>query len=112
MNEWIDQLQNAFDPDQLKEETDKINCILSTKELVQYYKTKTESTESSPSGRHMGHYKLIIHNEDLTSLITAMLNIGLLTGNALKRWKRTLSAMLKKRHWPTKNSQTGDYSIV
>ena len=88
VNNLIDQLRHAFDPDQLNEETDKINRILSNEEFVRYFKTKSKSTESLPSGWHMGHYKSIVQDESLVSLITAMLNVGLLTGTARERWKQ------------------------
>ena len=45
---------------------------------------------------HIGHYKTIIEDKKLTSLMTAMLNIGLQAGVALERWKHTLSIMPKK----------------
>ena len=44
----------------------------------------------------MGHYKTAAYNEALTLLHTQMLNIGLLSGVALDRWKKTLSLMLEK----------------
>ena len=65
-------------------------------EFTWYFCTKDELTESSPSGRHIRHYKTIIEDKKLTSLMIAMLNIGLQAGVALERWKHTLSIMLKK----------------
>ena len=44
----------------------------------------------------MGHYKAAAYSESLTLLHTQMLNIGLLSGVALNRWKRTTSLMLEK----------------
>ena len=35
-------------------------------------------------------------NDDLVDVIVSMLNIGLITGQALDRWKRTVSLMLEK----------------
>ena len=44
----------------------------------------------------MGHYKTILDNDELVDLQVAMINIGLRTGMALERWKRTISVMLEK----------------
>ena len=44
----------------------------------------------------MGHYKVILGNNDIAELQVAMLNIGLRTGVALDRCKRTISVMLEK----------------
>ena len=65
-------------------------------EFRHYFKTKKESTESSPSGRHIGHYKAILGNDELVEMVVAMLNIGLATGNDLHRWQQTISVMLEK----------------
>ena len=65
-------------------------------EFRHYFKTKKESTKSSPSGRHIGHYKAILGNDDLVEMVVAMLNIGLATGIALHRWPQTISGMLEK----------------
>ena len=96
VNEWVDQLQRAYKEDELQQEVDNINRPISEDEFIKYFKNKDELTKSSPSGRHIGHYIAILNNDDLVSLITAMLNIGLIAGTALKRWKQTLSVMLEK----------------
>ena len=44
----------------------------------------------------MGHYKAILHEDCLVDLHVALLNIGMRTGHALDRWKRTISIMLEK----------------
>ena len=44
----------------------------------------------------MGHYKTILDIDELVDLHIAMLNIGLQTGVALERWKRSMSLMLEK----------------
>ena len=96
VNNWVKNLKRAYDEETLREEAAKIGAPIEVESFRQYFSTKPESTESSPSKRHMGHYKAIVNNKDLVQLHTHMLNIGLLTGTALLRWKSTLSLMLEK----------------
>ena len=96
VNRWVKQLQRAYCEEDLRAETEAINRLTTEGEFRTYFKNKPESTESSPSGRHVGHYKSILGDDDLVSLIVAMCNIGLASGIALNRWKTTLSVMLEK----------------
>ena len=96
VKKWVEQLQRAYKEDELQQEVDNINRLISEDEFKTYFKNKDESTKSSPSGRHIGHYKAILDDDDLVSNITAMLNIGLIAGTALERWKQTLSVKLEK----------------
>ena len=73
-----------------------MNKDVTEEDFLFHFKHKDESTEASPSGRHMGHYKATLANEDFVDLHVAMINIGLKTGQALKRWKNTISVMLEK----------------
>ena len=73
----------AHDPAALAEETAKLNNDISPSEFKHYFRHKNESTESLPSGRHIGHYKAALHDNDIVDLHVAMLNIGLRTGHAL-----------------------------
>ena len=56
-------------------------------EFISFYKKKRESTESSPSERHVGHYKVVAGNEYLDHLHTVMINIGIINEVALSRWE-------------------------
>jgi hypothetical protein len=44
------------------------------------YRAMPEYTSSSPSGRHIGHYKAISTSDYLSSLFAAMMSIPLMTG--------------------------------
>ena len=52
--------------------------------------------ESSPSGRHVGHYKVAAKVEDLSWLHTVMINVSLLCGVSLDRWKSFFNIMIEK----------------
>ena len=96
VNRFIDNLQTAFDEEKLQEEARKINAPVTVGEFRHYFKKKKESTESSPSGRHIGHYKAILDNDEIVDLLVSMLNIGINTGCSLSRWQQTVSVMLEK----------------
>ena len=85
VNAYIKNLQRAFDKTSQKEKIEKINAIVTAGEFRHYLKKKKESTESSPSGRHIGHYKAILGSDKLVEMVVAMLNIRLVTGSALQR---------------------------
>ena len=84
---WISHIKQKYDEIELKEEANKVSQPITTFEFINYFKKKTEKTESSPSGRHIGHYKSILINEDLVNLHVIMLNIPLKCGFACQRWK-------------------------
>jgi hypothetical protein len=46
----------------------------------------TESTTTSPSGRHLGHYKALIQDPILLRCLTLFLNIALSNGITIPRW--------------------------
>ena len=68
VNEFIANMKVAFDPVSLEEERAKINEDITPESFRHYFRHKSESTESSPSGRHIGHYKAILQNDDLVDL--------------------------------------------
>ena len=96
VNEWVDQLKTAYDADTHKDKAAEIDKPITNAEFRKYFKSKKESTESSPLQRHVGHYKAALASDDIVTVLVAMLNIGMLCGVALPRWKRTVSIMLEK----------------
>ena len=91
----------------------KINHEVSTEDFYHGFLHWKESTSTSPSGRHLGHYKAIINdpkrkkearNEnymskcklDLLELYTNLVNIPLKYGFAPERWCTSITVMLEK----------------
>jgi hypothetical protein len=60
------------------------------------YKIAKETTSSSPSGRHIGHYKAVIKDPSLSALHAVMMSIPFQTGVFPERWKRVTDIMLEK----------------
>jgi hypothetical protein len=55
-----------------------------------------EKKATSASGRHLGHYKAIIHNPKLTDLMCKMMSLPWKHGVCLDRWLKVNDVMLSK----------------
>jgi hypothetical protein len=81
-NTWVQALQSlVYSP---------IKLLLSPEDFKQFFKRKQESTSSSPSGRHMGHYKVMLDELQLgrpllAEIITAIAQISFITSSPLPR---------------------------
>lgn len=66
-----------------------------------YMQNIYEKRSSSPSGRHYGHYKTILdNNEEILKIIHGVLEITLQTNIILSRWKKTVTALIEKKVAP------------
>jgi hypothetical protein len=61
------------------------------------YKTVTENTSSSPSGRHVGHYKAAVMCDALSALHAAMMTIPFQAGFSPKLWQCIIDILLEKQ---------------
>ena len=96
VNKWIGKLKAAYYVDKLQDEVKKISEIIEVETFQQLYATKRELTESSPSGRHVWHYKVAAVDDDLSWLHLTMLNKELICGFANDRWKYSNNIMIEK----------------
>jgi hypothetical protein len=55
-----------------------------------------ENTSSSPSGRHLTHYKLLACDANLSALLATMITIPFRHGFAPSRWLTAIQIMLEK----------------
>jgi hypothetical protein len=60
------------------------------------YRVAKESTSSSPSGRHIGHYKASLADPTLVSLHTTMISLPFQVGLIPNHWKCIIDIMLEK----------------
>ena len=96
IREYVHGLCRAYD-EKFKNEADRINDPVSFQDFIHYFKHKKESTESLPSGRHVGHYKAVVQHPGIIQVHIDMANIGIKCGCALDRWKRVIGIMLEKK---------------
>jgi hypothetical protein len=52
-------------PEEIKVLSEKIDCEISEEDFILGFKKWKESTSTSPSGWHLGHYKAIVYDLDL-----------------------------------------------
>lgn len=65
-------------------------------EFIQTYKYVKELTSSSPSGRHVGHYKAILKDTTLIQMHCAMMSLPFQNGFAPEFWMHVTDIMLEK----------------
>jgi hypothetical protein len=73
-----------------------ISSTISDDDFRKTVKNWKESTSTSPSGRHLGHYKTAILDDDITQLHVDMLNLPIQLGFAPERWTHSVTPMIEK----------------
>ena len=73
-----------------------IDSEVTEKELRNLLKKTRESTASSPSGLHMGHYKVGATMKDMCAILSTMISIPLIHGFSPQRWQNSIHVMLEK----------------
>jgi hypothetical protein len=81
----------------------QLSSIINADQLKSCYKAMSEHTSSSPSGRHLGHYKAAILSDPIASIHSIMMSIPLTAGFSPTRWRHIVDVMLPKK--------VGDYRI-
>jgi hypothetical protein len=70
--------------------------VISADEFSASFKASNEATSSSPSGRHVGHYKAAIGDPSLETLHSAMVSLPFQMCFSPTCWERVTDIMLKK----------------
>jgi hypothetical protein len=100
-------------PEEIKVLGKKIDTKISEEDFISGFKSWKESTSTSPSDRHLGHYKAIVNDPDLkkqdpekshlreretnfVSSLVKLLNIPIKYGFATKRWCTSVTVMIEK----------------
>ena len=73
-----------------------VDTVISRKAFIKTIKAWKESTSTSPSGRHLGHYRTAILDEDVAQLHTNLLNIPIAYGFAPDRWLLSVTPLIEK----------------
>ena len=74
-----------------------IDSSVSCNDFRQYWGKARESTASSVSTLHFGHYKSVVSRPTLTHLHSAIVHLAFNYGVPLPRWARGMSCMLEKK---------------
>ena len=73
-----------------------IDTNLSKEDVSHGFKVWKESTSTSPSGRHLGHYKSLIQDPLLLQALTGILNLTISRGISVDRWSHATNVLLEK----------------
>ena len=76
---------------------DPSSPIIPVEHFRSLYNKLDERTSSSPSGRHLGHYKVAARSEHLSILHTNMMSIPYMVGISPQRWRQIIDVMLEKK---------------
>jgi hypothetical protein len=76
--------------------TETLNTAITTPKFQKLYNLLPEKISSSPSGRHIGHYKAIVKSDDLSEIWSTMMSILLKAGFSPRRWREVVDVMLEK----------------
>ena len=79
-----------------------IPLLPSWQDFTKFIQNATEKTSSSPSGRHYGHYKSLLHSApSILKGIYKVMCLSLQHGIVLDRWKNTVTTLIcKDNHTP------------
>ena len=91
-----DMLMHLKRPSYKGQEVPEIESEITVKEFESLVKKTRESTASSPSGIHVGHYKVSISMSDIAATLTSMLSLPFEHGFSPKRWQASIHVMLEK----------------
>lgn len=73
------------------------NIEISKADIVKGFMSwKETTTTTSPSGRHLGHYKVLVSDPMLLDCLCKFLNIVISRGIAPPRWCKAVNAMIEK----------------
>ena len=95
MREWLQELRCTVEKE--------MNIDLHLGEFIQLFKSIPESTASSVSGLHYGHYKVLskLDDDSFIRVLFDIVDIAFRTHSPLPRWKLATQLMLEKGKGPT-----------
>jgi hypothetical protein len=74
----------------------EIPTSISDEDVFRGFQGWKESTSTSPSGRHLGHYKALIQHPILRQCFVQFMNIVVSQGIAIPRWCNATNVMIEK----------------
>ena len=65
-------------------------------DVLHGFKHWRETTSTSPSGRHLGHYRSLIQHPALLSCFVKFMNIAVQSGVSIPRWSNAVNVLIEK----------------
>ena len=82
-------------PEHLRDQP-PFRTAITEEEVINCFKSWKGATSTSPSGRHLGHYKAIIGHPVLRRCFVQFMNIVIDRGIAIPRWSHATNVMIEK----------------
>ena len=82
-------------PDHIKQ-TPPISTKFIDEDIHRGFSQWKEQTSTSPSGRHLGHYKALIQHDTLLACMTKFLQLVIDNGLVIHRWCNAVNIMIEK----------------
>ena len=76
--------------------SDPVSDIISPEDFSNGFKQLSEGLSSSPSGRHIGHYKAALGDIELCTMYATILSLPFKHGFTLHWWTSAVQVMLEK----------------
>jgi hypothetical protein len=74
----------------------EISAFVSLEDFKKRVQRWKETTSTSPSGRHLGHYKTAILDDEVVQLLVDMINFPITHGFAPDRWTHSVTPLIEK----------------
>jgi len=95
-NELLREFLTSFFAPKIVTDNEPISTEVSREDVLRGFGGWRESTSTSPSGRHLGHYKALLKDDTLLDCLTKFLSIAVHHGISLSRWHQAVNIMLEK----------------
>jgi hypothetical protein len=102
--ETVQLIKEMSMPEEIKVLSEKIDCEISEDDFISGFKKWKESTSTSPSGWHLGHYKAIVYDPDLKNQDPEKQHLHERKTNFVKALVKLINVYLNarlslSRHW-------------
>jgi len=74
----------------------EISAFISLENLKECVQRWKETASTSPSGRHLGHYKTAILDDEVAQLLVDIINFPITHGFAPDRWSHSVTPLIEK----------------
>ena len=98
MPEFRQFLQAMAQPSEL-ESTPLVDTIITTQDFQKVFKKLSNKISSSPSGRHITHYKILAKDPGLSEILARTITLPFKHRFSPLRWRTAVQFMLEKEPW-------------
>ena len=78
------------------EAVELVDTLITKEQFISSVKGWKETTSTSPSGRHLGHYRTAILDDAVANLHSQLLNLPITYGFAPERWTHSVTPLIEK----------------